>query len=210
MDIVTNEGVTALAQSLGNKRGWKSQMPASPPGLPAGGTWTQQRVGDVVRLRYQSTKGDKAHFIGEWPADEAAPAAHVNGTGTGLRQAQPPKPERALEAIEEPEPMIMLTPAAGGAWRLNGYGLETAEVIRALRLSLLHLVARQSGALIIDEVVAAEMAVVATERARPGDRPERPTPAARSRTKGKLKKTVSYGGMHDDLDEIDADEDERW
>lgn len=169
MDIVTNETVTALARRLGNKRGWKQQMPAMPPGMPAGGVWSQQRVGNRVRLCYQVAPGQRQHVIGEWTDDEAAlPAPSSNGTGpkkASGRPAQPPAaPEREPVASEELEPLIMLTPAGGGAWRLNGYGVARAEVIRALRLSLVYLVAREAGALIIDEVVAPEMAVVATER----------------------------------------------
>lgn len=157
IDIVTNESVTALAQTLGNKRGWKQQMPASPPGLPAGGAWTQQTVGDVVRLRYQVAKGQPAQIIGEWRAADAAP--HVNGTGP--KPAPPATRDPEPVAIDEPQPIIVLTPAPGGALRLNAYGLDSPAIIRALRLSLLHLVARSAGALIIDEVIAPEMAIVA-------------------------------------------------
>lgn len=217
MDIVTNETVTALARRLGNKRGWKQQMPAMPPGMPAGGVWSQQRVGNRVRLCYRVAPGQRQHVIGEWTDDEAAlPAPSSNGTGpkkgkgldTPGRQATRPTEGPEPVASEELEPLIMLTPAGGGAWRLNGYGVARAEVIRALRLSLVHLVAREAGALIIDEVVAPEMAVVATERL-----PRLPQPRSdkaagkRKAAGGRVKRTVSYP----DDDVIDDDDgDDAW
>lgn len=209
MDIVTNESVTALARRLGNKRGWKEQMPAMPPGMPAGGVWSQDRKGNVVRLRYQVAPNSRAHVIGEWTVDDAAaPAPRVNGTGPkdGRERPAPPPPAPEPVASEEVEPLILLTPAGGGAWRLSGYGVARAELIRALRLSLVHLVARQAGALIIDEVVAPEMAVVASnglreriERIEPQKQPQKRP----QKPQGRVKKTVSYpdDDLIDDVDE---------
>lgn len=206
MDIVTNEGVTALARRLGNKRGWKQKMPAMPPGMPGGGVWSQQRMGNRVRLCYQVAPGQRQHVIGEWTEDEAAlPAPSSNGAAPkkGERPAPPPAaPEREPVASEEMEPLILLTPAGGGAWRLNGYGVARAELIRALRLSLVHLVARQSGVAIIDEVVAPEMAVVTTARLPrlPQPRSDK-APGKRPAAGGRVKRTKSYPLTWDELDD---------
>lgn len=196
MDIVTNESVTALARRLGNKGGWKERMPAMPPGLKAGGIWEQQRSGNVVRLRYREP-GGAWQVIGQWPADE--PEAAPGRNGTGPRPPQP-DPDPVPGVIAGPDPMIFLTPAAGGAWRLNAYGVDAAAVIRALRLALVHLVARQAGVLIIDEVIAPEMAVVATERL-----PRLPQPRSDKQrgSVGRVKRMVRYPADDEEFGEGD-------
>lgn len=203
IDIVTNESITALARTLGNKRGWKQQMPVSPPGLPAGGMWTQQRSGDVVRLRYHVAKGEKAVVVGEWRAADPPPMPHANGTGP-----KPTPPEPVVSRVETmliaPAPLILIEPGPDGT-RFNAYGLELPEIIEELRRALVHLVATSAGVEVISVTIPRD-AAIAVERL-----PVRPQPKRRpAAAKGKLKRTVSYGGLHEDLDDIDADEDERW
>ena len=179
-DTITNESITTLARTLGNKRGWKANMPASPPGLPPGGLWAQQRAGDTVRLRYQPAHGQPWHDIGQWTDNTPAPPA---ANGIGPKPApRDPAPVAREDAVQEA--IILLTPTAGDAWRLNAYGVDRSHVIQALRLALVHLVARQSGVLIIDEVIAPDMAIV-TERL-PQPRP------ARKPTASRVKTTVRY------------------
>lgn len=74
-----------------------------------------------------------------------------------------PKP---LSPSALPAPMIFIEPAAEGI-RFNAYGLDAAEIIDALRRSLLHLVAQQSGIEIITLDVPARAAVVASRPAAP-------------------------------------------
>ena len=215
MDVVTNEGVTALARSLENVADWKGRMPATAPGLRPGGDWRRWylRKSNTFRLSYREPGVEHWIDIGEWVRQDAAPAPAVNGTGPkkGGRPAPPPAaPERAAQepvASEEADPLILLTPAGGGAWRLSGYGVARAELIRALRLSLVHLVAREAGALIIDEVVAPEMAVVAEGLPRlPQPRNDK-TAGKRKAAGGRVKRTVSYP----DDDVIDDDDgDDAW
>lgn len=182
MNVVKTEWHEVVAKAL--EQGHAKGLPR-PEGLREDGHFNLSKTtwqdGRVKRTLYYGVKGDMT-TIGWWV--EAAqgremPAPGVNGTGPkkGGRPAPPPAaPERAAQepvASEDVEPLILLTPAGGGAWRLNGYGVARAELIRALRLSLVHLVARQAGALIIDEVVAPEMAVVAEGLLR-----RQPTPPA--------------------------------
>lgn len=68
---------------------------------------------------------------------------------------------------EEPAPMIFIEPLADGSIRMNAYGLYAGEVVDALRRSLLHLVAQQSGIEIITLDVPARAAVVASRPAAP-------------------------------------------
>jgi len=74
-----------------------------------------------------------------------------------------PKPAAPPAA---PAPMIFIEPAAE-AIRFNACGLDAAEIIDALRRSLLHLVAQQSGIEIITLDVPARAAVVASRPAAP-------------------------------------------
>ena len=206
IDLITNESITAYARTLGNKRGWKERMPAkpaTPSTLQPNGNWQQDTKNGVVRLRYQEAPGQPWHDIGQWSANQA-PANRRNGASPRAQSPVPsPQPPAAADA---PEPLILLTPSGDRAWRLNAYGLAADQTIRALRLSLLHLVAKQSGALIIDEVVSDTFAVAVP--------PARRTPPAVTVPKhkaGRVRTTVAYP---DDDDELDTDRsfevDEAW
>lgn len=212
MNVVKTEWHEVVAKAL--EQGHAKGLPR-PEGLREDGHFNLSKTtwqdGRVKRTLYYGVKGDMT-TIGWWV--EAAqgremPAPGVNGTGPkkGGRPAPPPAaPERAAQepvASEDVEPLILLTPAGGGAWRLNGYGVARAELIRALRLSLVHLVARQAGALIIDEVVAPEMAVVAEGLPRL-PQPRNDKTAGKRNSGGRVKRTVSY--PDDDL----IDEDDAW
>lgn len=188
-----------MAQRAGTAMG----LPKPPAGLPDGGAYRLDRSprkdgSKRATLRYEH---DGVSTVLGWfverPGGASTPAApQANGTGPKPAPPRSPEPEPA-GVVDQPEPMILLTPAAGGAWRLNGYGVEAPAVIRALRLALVHLVARQAGALIIDEVIAPEMAVVATERL-----PRLPQPRSDKRkagsSGGRVKRTVSYDDLDDD------------
>lgn len=198
------------ARKQGHARGLprRSELPAT------GGSYSltkEQRANGVKRTLYFQFPDGKSVRLGWYLEGETtapAPPA-VNGTGpkkaSGRLAPPPAAPERAAPepvASEEAEPLILLTPAGGGAWRLNGYGVARAELIRALRLSLVHLVARQSGVAIIDEVVAPEMAVVTTARLPrlPQPRSDK-APGKRPAAGGRVKRTKSYPLTWDELDD---------
>lgn len=196
------EGIIEQAQRQGSARG----LPKPPAGLRADGQYSLNRTklgdGGVKRTLYYGVKGDWT-TVGWWTEGaQETPAPQVNGTGprpsasTGSASGSPSTGSGG-EEIDGPEPLIMLTPVAGGAWRLNGYGVELAEVIRALRLSLVHLVARQAGVVIIDELAAPEMAVVAPLARLP--RLPQPRNDKRKRPgSGKMRTTVRYPDEFDD------------
>lgn len=192
IDTITNESITAYARTLGNKRGWKERMPAkpaTPSTLQPNGNWQQDTKNGIVRLRYQEAPGQPWHAIGQWPANQA-PANGRNGASPSPAP-QPPAPSpQSPVAADAPEPLILLTPSGDSAWRLSAYGLAADQTIRALRLSLLHLVAKQSGALIIDEVISDTFAVVV---------PPKQSAKPASRKAGRVRTTVAF--PDDDIDE---------
>ena len=55
-----------------------------------------------------------------------------------------PNNKKTITPNAAPEPLIILQPD-GDTWQFNAYGLDLAEILRALRLTLIHLAARQSG-----------------------------------------------------------------
>lgn len=202
-DLITNESITAYARTLGNKRGWKERMPAkpaTPSTLQPNGNWQQDTKNGIVRLRYQEAPGQPWHDIGQWSANEP-PANGRNrvssekfGFSNGATPApQSPVPSPQPPAADAPEPLILLTPSGDSAWRLSAYGLAADQTIRALRLSLLHLVAKQSGALIIDEVISDTFAVVV---------PPKQSAKPASRKAGRVRTTVAF--PDDDIDDEEA------
>ena len=191
------------------KQGHARGLPRRPE-LPAtGGSYAlskEKRANGMKRTLYFQFPDGKSVRLGWYLEDAPAPAVNGTGPNDGRKRPAPPPPAPEPVASEEVEPLILLTPAGGGAWRLSGYGVARAELIRALRLSLVHLVARQAGALIIDEVVAPEMAVVASnglreriERIEPQKQPQKRP----QKPQGRVKKTVSYpdDDLIDDVDE---------
>lgn len=190
---ISNESITDLARTLGNKRGWKERMPAKPawpPTLQPNGNWKQETKDGVTRLRYQEDIGMPWHTIGQWSANEpAAPSRN----GKAPTPAPPPSAPPPVPPADAPEPLILLTPAGDRAWRLSAYGLAADQTISALRLSLLHLVAKQSGALIIDEVISDTFAVVV---------PPKPSAKPASRKAGRVRTTVAF--PDDDIDDEEA------
>lgn len=60
--------------------------------------------------------------------------------------------------IAEPAPMIMITPADGG-YQLNAYGLDSGQIVDALRLALLHIVATVNGAKVIQATFGRQTAI---------------------------------------------------
>lgn len=188
------------ARRTGTARG----LPKPPAGLLAVGGYSLTRTpladGAVKRTLYYGVKGDWT-TVG-WYVEGAAEAPpQANGTGPKpARSGDRPEQTRDLEpaAIELPAPLIMLTPAAGGAWRLSGYGVETGTVITALRLALVHLVARQSGVTIIDEVIAPEFAVVPAAGSERLPRLPQPRSDRKARAGGKVQTTVRYPDEYED------------
>ena len=63
-----------------------------------------------------------------------------------------PQPEPAPSTMSEP-PLILLQPNADGV-QFTAYGLRPAEIIEALSLALVHVVARTNGATVVDEHIA--------------------------------------------------------
>lgn len=60
----------------------------------------------------------------------------------------------------DPAPMIFVEPLPDSAIRINAYGLDNGQVIDALRRTLLHLLATQSGVQIISLDVPPQAAIV--------------------------------------------------
>ena len=75
-----------------------------------------------------------------------------------------------------PEPLIILQPD-GDNWQFNAYGLGLADILRALRLTLIHLAAQQSGITTIEATISARNIVLATPRRAPAKPPKARQPA---------------------------------
>lgn len=70
----------------------------------------------------------------------------------GIRNT-PPTPSVAPAPVAEPTPLIMLQPHADGI-QFNAYGLEIPQMVDALRLAIVHLVGKQAGIKVFDEVIS--------------------------------------------------------
>ncbi len=70
----------------------------------------------------------------------------------GIRNT-PPTPSVAPAQVAEPTPLIMLQPHSDGI-QFNAYGLEIPEMVDALRLAIVHLVGKQAGIKVFDEVIS--------------------------------------------------------
>lgn len=68
------------------------------------------------------------------------------------------EPEPAPSTMSEP-PLILLQPNVDGV-QFTAYGLRPAEIIEALRLALVHVVARTNGATVVDEHIARSNRVI--------------------------------------------------
>lgn len=101
-----------------------------------------------------------------------------------------------------PEPLIIMHPAGDG-WQFNAYGIDLPEVIRALRLSLIHFAAQQAGVTTIEATISPRNALLATPA--PIQRAAaKPKPAQRS-ANGRRTAARDYA-EDEDLDEIDMEE----
>ncbi len=105
----------------------------------------------------------------------------------------------------DPDPIIIMQPD-GDAWHFNAYGLDLPDVIRALRLTLIHFAAQQAGVTTIEATILPRTAVLAAPAARPA-------PPARRAGRPKTKTAQRSNGRRqiqepddDELDEIDLRE----
>lgn len=71
----------------------------------------------------------------------------------GIRNTQPTLHSVAPAPVAEPTPLIMLQPHGDGI-QFNAYGLEIPEMVDALRLAIVHLVGKQAGIKVFDEVIS--------------------------------------------------------
>ena len=62
-------------------------------------------------------------------------------------------PSVAPAPVADPTPLIMLQPHGDGI-QFNAYGLEIPEIVDALRLAIVHLVGKQAGIKVFDEVIS--------------------------------------------------------
>lgn len=69
-----------------------------------------------------------------------------------------PIPSVAPAPVAEPTPLIMLQPHGDGI-QFNAYGLEIPEIVDALRLAIVHLVGKQAGITVFDEVISRQQRV---------------------------------------------------
>lgn len=69
----------------------------------------------------------------------------------GIRNT-PPTPLTAPAPVAETTPLIMLQPHGDGI-QFNAYGLEIPQIVDALRLAIIHLVGKQAGITVFDEVI---------------------------------------------------------
>lgn len=65
----------------------------------------------------------------------------------------PSTPSLAPAPVADPTPLIMLQPHGDGI-QFNAYGLEIPEMVDALRLAIVHLVGKQAGITVFDEVIS--------------------------------------------------------
>ena len=71
----------------------------------------------------------------------------------GVKNIPPTPPSVAPAPVAEPTPLIMLQPHGDGI-QFNAYGLEIPEIVDALRLAIVHLVGKQAGIKVFDEVIS--------------------------------------------------------
>ena len=75
----------------------------------------------------------------------------------GIRNT-PPTPPSVAPAPADPTPLIMLQPHGDGI-QFNAYGLEIPEIVDALRLAIVHLVGKQVGITVFDELISRQQRV---------------------------------------------------
>jgi hypothetical protein len=63
-----------------------------------------------------------------------------------------PQSQPASDIVSAP-PLILLQPVLDGV-QFTAYGLQLPEIVELLRLSMVHVVAKQNGATVIDDYVA--------------------------------------------------------
>lgn len=76
----------------------------------------------------------------------------------GIRNTPPTPPLVAPAPVADPTPLIMLQPHGDGI-QFNAYGLEIPEIVDALRLAIVHLVGKQAGIKVFDEVISRQQRV---------------------------------------------------
>lgn len=69
-----------------------------------------------------------------------------------------PPPSVAPAPVADPTPLIMIQPQ-GASIQFNAYGLEIPEIVDALRLAIVHLVGKQAGITMFDEVISRQQRV---------------------------------------------------
>lgn len=74
----------------------------------------------------------------------------------GIKNTQSTPP--TLAPVADPTPLIMLQPQGDGI-QFNAYGLEIPEIVDALRLAIVHLVGKQAGITMFDEVISRQQRV---------------------------------------------------
>lgn len=90
--------------------------------------------------------------------------------------------------------MIMIQPADGG-YQLNAYGLDSGQIVDALRLALLHIVATVNGANVIQTTFGRQTAIAVAPHHNGSD----PAKAAQPVTRRRRRLPVEHSVDADDL-----------
>lgn len=70
----------------------------------------------------------------------------------GKPTLKPSIPPMNAGPTTDPAPLIMLQPQ-GASIQFNAYGLEIPEIVDALRLAIVHLLSKQAGVTMFDEII---------------------------------------------------------
>ncbi|MBK8211585.1 MAG: hypothetical protein IPK78_18170 [Rhodospirillales bacterium] len=103
-------------------------------------------------------------------------------------------------SVAAPEPLIILQPD-GDNWQFNAYGLDLGDILRALRLTLIHLAAQQAGVVTIEATISARNIVLASPVAPPRRAPVKP-PKARQPARNGYRTTR----VDDEDEDLDAED----
>ena len=76
----------------------------------------------------------------------------------GVKNTPPTPTSVAPAPVADPTPLIMLQPHGDGI-QFNASGLEIPEIVDALRLAIVHLVGKQAGITMFDEVISRQQRV---------------------------------------------------
>lgn len=121
---------------------------------------------------------------------------------------KPSTPPMNAGPITDPAPLIILQPQ-GASIQFNAYGLEIPEIVDALRLAIVHLLSKQAGVTMFDELISRQQRIAvprALTKAEPSAN-SAPKPAAKSKQPVRRSPSAIYqdDGSGDEPDLADPD-----